>query len=503
MALGPRLDLRQTQSLVMTPQLQQAIKLLQFSSLELSAFIEQELERNPLLEREEADGPAEPPGEPAGDAADLPLLDSARTEPSIVDEIPATGGAAEAMDVDVDNLFTNDSAADAVGLEGYGSWGAGGRADFEEDESGLDHLAAGELGLHDHLVAQINVDLTDPGDRLIALHLIELLDEAGYLVGDLAELAGRLGCPLERVERVLARAQAFDPVGLFARSLKECLALQLAERNRLDPAMAALLDHLDLLARRDLPGLMRVCGVDGEDLTEMIAEIKALDPKPALRFDRTMAPVVVPDVLMRRAQDGGWLVELNPDTLPRVLVNTRYYATVTGSARSKDDKSYLSERFQSANWLVKSLHQRATTILKVATELVRQQEGFFRHGISHLRPLVLRDIAGAIAMHESTVSRVTSNKYIATPRGIYEMKYFFTQAIGSADGGDAHSAEAVRHRIKTLIDAEGKDVLSDERIVEILKAESIDIARRTVAKYREAMNIASSVQRRREKSLGL
>lgn len=503
MALGPRLDLRQTQSLVMTPQLQQAIKLLQFSSLELSAFIEQELERNPLLEREESDGPTEPPGEPAGDAADLPLLDSARTEPSIVDEIPATGGGAEAMDVDVDNLFTNDSAADAVGLEGYGSWGAGGRADFEEDESGLDHLAAGELGLHDHLVAQINVDLTDPGDRLIALHLIELLDESGYLVGDLGELAERLGCPLQRVERVLARVQAFDPVGLFARSLRECLALQLAERNRLDPAMAALLDHLDLLARRDLPGLMRVCGVDGEDLTEMIAEIKALDPKPALRFDRTMAPVVVPDVLMRRAQDGGWLVELNPDTLPRVLVNTRYYATVSGSARSKDDKSYLSERFQSANWLVKSLHQRATTILKVATELVRQQEGFFRHGISHLRPLVLRDIAGAIAMHESTVSRVTSNKYIATPRGIYEMKYFFTQAIGSADGGDAHSAEAVRHRIKTLIDAEGKDVLSDERIVEILKAESIDIARRTVAKYREAMNIASSVQRRREKSLGL
>jgi len=502
MTLGPRLDLRQTQSLVMTPQLQQAIKLLQFSSFELSAFIEQELERNPLLEREEADGPSEPSGEPPADAGDLPLLDSAPAEPSLVDDIP-NAAPAEAMDVDVDNLFTNDSAADAVGLEGYNTWGPGGRADFAEDESGLDYLAAGEISLQDHLVAQVNVDLPDPGDRLIALHLIEMLDEAGYLSGDLADLAARLGCAPDRVERVLARVQGFDPVGLFARSLRECLALQLAERDRLDPAMAALLDHLDLLARRDLPGLMRVCGVDSEDLAEMIAEIKALDPKPALRFDHSVAPVVIPDVLMRRAQDGGWLIELNPDTLPRVLVNTRYYATVAGSARSKDDKTYLSEHFQSANWLVKSLHQRATTILKVATELVRQQDGFFRHGISGLRPLVLRDIAGAIAMHESTVSRVTSNKYIATPRGIYEMKYFFTQAIGSADGGDAHSAETVRHRIKALIDAEGKDVLSDERIVEILKAESIDIARRTVAKYREAMNIASSVQRRREKSMGM
>jgi len=503
MALSPRLDLRQTQSLVMTPQLQQAIKLLQFSTIELSAFIEQELERNPLLEREEADGPFDVTTEPVVDAADPPLLDSLPLEPPLVDEIPAAGGAGEAMDVDVDNLFTNDSAVDAVGLDGQGSWGSGGRSDFEEDESSLDHLAAGEIGLYEHLVSQINVDLTDPGDRIIALHLIEMLDEAGYLIGDLGELATRLGCPLSRVERVLTRVQGFDPAGLFARSLRECLALQLVERNRLDPAMVALLDHLEWLGRRDLPGLMRVCGVDSEDLADMIAEIKALDPKPALRFDRTMSPVVIPDVLMRRAQDGGWLIELNPETLPRVLVNTRYYATISGSTRNKDDKSYLTERFQSANWLVKSLHQRATTILKVATELVHQQEGFFRHGISALRPLVLRDIAGAIAMHESTVSRVTSNKYIATPRGIYEMKYFFTQAINSADGGDAHSAESVRHRIKVLIDAEGRDVLSDERIVEILKAESIDIARRTVAKYREAMNIASSVQRRREKSLGM
>ncbi|CAA7613075.1 RNA polymerase sigma-54 factor [Candidatus Terasakiella magnetica] len=501
MALGPRLDIRQSQSLVMTPQLQQAIKLLQLSNMDLTTFIDQELERNPLLEREDTERGAERT-EPAADASDLPVLDSIPPEAPMLDGMNA-GSVEDGMDVDYDNTFNNDSAADCIDGEAFGQWSSksGGSHSFDDGENSLDHVAAGEISLRDHLTAQINVDVQDPGDRLIGLHLIEMLDEAGYLIGDLAELAERLGCPSERVERVLKTVQGFDPVGVFARSLKECLGLQLAERNRLDPAMQTLLDNLEMLARRDLNGLMKVCGVDAEDMTEMIAEIKQLDPKPALAFDHVVAQAVTPDVLMRRAQDGSWLVELNSDTLPRVLVNARYYAKVAGAARSKDDKTYISERFQSANWLVKSLHQRATTILKVATELVRQQDAFFRLGVQHLRPLVLRDIATAISMHESTVSRVTSNKYIATPRGIYELKYFFTQAINSADGGESHSAESVRYRIKALIEAEGKAVLSDDRIVEILKAEGIDIARRTVAKYREAMNIASSVQRRREKSL--
>ncbi|CAA7624641.1 RNA polymerase factor sigma-54 [Magnetospirillum sp. UT-4] len=497
MALTPRLDLRQSQSLVMTPQLQQAIKLLQLSNLELTAFVEQELERNPLLESEDGDraDPADQPEQPetrADAGADEPILDG-------------PGTADDAMDVDYDNLYNNDSAADGIGGEAFADWsrGGGGRHDFEDGDANLEQTLADGATLRDHLLSQLNMDIHDPADRLIGLHLIEMLDESGYLIGDLAEVAAKLGCDLGRVEGVLARVQRFDPSGVFARSLKECLALQLAERDRLDPAMAALLDNLEILARRDLPGLMKVCGVDAEDLSEMISEIRALDPKPALRFDHAVAQPITPDVLMRRASDGGWLVELNSDTLPRVLVNSRYYAKVSGVARNKDEKSYLSERYQSANWLVKSLHQRATTILKVATELVRQQDAFFRHGVQHLKPLVLRDIAAAIGMHESTVSRVTSNKYLATPRGIYELKYFFTQAIGSNDGGDAHSAEAVRHRIKALIDAEGRDILSDDRIVELLKGEGIDIARRTVAKYREGMNIASSVQRRREKSLGV
>ncbi len=504
MAIGPRLDIRQTQSLVMTPQLQQAIKLLQLSNFELAAFIDQELERNPLLEREEGERGPEPT-EPKVDTADLAVLDSAPAEAPLLDGM--NGGSAEdGMDVDYDNTFNNDSASDAVQDESLGQWGnmgSGGGSGFDDAESNLEQMVAGDISLRDHLAAQVNMDILVPADRLIALHLIEMLDEAGYLIGDLDELAEKLGCSREHVEVVLKRVQGFDPVGVFARTLKECLGLQLAEKNRLDPAMQALLDNLELLARRDLPGLMRVCGVDAEDMAEMIGEIKALDPKPALAFDHIVAQPVTPDVLMRRTQDGAWVVELNSDTLPRVLVNTRYYSKIAGSARSKDDKTYISERFQSANWLVKSLHQRATTILKVATEIVRQQDAFFRLGVQHLRPLVLRDIATAISMHESTVSRVTSNKYIATPRGIYELKYFFTQAIGSADGGDAHSAEAVRHRIKVLIDSEGKSVLSDDSIVDALKAEGIDIARRTVAKYREAMNIGSSVQRRREKSLGM
>jgi RNA polymerase sigma-54 factor len=295
-----------------------------------------------------------------------------------------------------------------------------------------------------------------------------------------------------------------DPSGIFARSLGECLALQLREKNRLDPAMQALLDNLPLLAARNQAALLKVCGVDLEDLTEMVAEVRALNPKPALAFDQEPVQTVVPDILMRIDNAGGWIVELNTDTLPRVLVNQRYYSRLGGSCKTKQDKEYIQEKFQSASWLVKSLHQRATTILKVATEIVRQQDAFFRHGLEFLRPLILRDIAEAIGMHESTVSRVTTNKFMATPRGLYELKYFFTSAIQGADGQAAHSAESVRYRIKALIDAEtAEEVLSDDRIVEILRDGGVDIARRTVAKYREAMKIPSSVQRRREKSLGL
>ena len=490
MAVTPRLELRQSQTLVMTPQLQQAIKLLQLSNLELATYVDQELVDNPLLERDEDDGE-----EVEGDA--LAAVDLA-----VGNEAQAP--ADDSLDIDYDNLWNSDSPVDIGGTgpgdSAFADWGTRGGS-FEGPAGDLEQTLSNQESLRDHLVNQLNMEVRDPTDRLIGLQLIDMLDEAGYLSGHLEDVADTFGCTVERVEDTLHALQQFDPPGIFARHLGECLALQLRDRNRLDPAMQALLDNLDLLARRDIPALLGACGVDAEDLIDMVAEIRSLDPKPALALDHTVAQPVTPDILMRPRPGGGWIIELNNDTLPRVLVNTHYYAEVSRGMRGKEDRQYINECFQSATWLVKSLHQRANTILKVATEIVRQQDGFFANGVHHLRPLVLRDIANVIDMHESTVSRVTSNKYLATPRGIFELKYFFTPAIGSSAGGASHSAESVRHHIKALIDDEtAKDVLSDDRIVDILRGEGIDIARRTVAKYREAMRIPSSVQRRRQKS---
>ena len=500
MALTPRLELRQSQSLVMTPQLQQAIKLLQFSNLELAEYVEQELEKNPMLERDEEDhrdrddGPAESADPPpsADETESLESIDFDAIQPAEIED--------DARDVDYDNLYSDDGSADG-GLVApqFADAGLGGGG-FDTLAPDLEETLSQKASLRDHLNGQLTMELDDPVDRLIGFHLIDMLDEAGYISGELETVAEILDCTVDRVEATLAKVQQFDPPGIFARSLSECLSLQLADKDRLDPCMKAFLDNLELLGKRDIKGLAKACGVDAEDVADMIDEIKALDPKPALAFDHSIAQPITPDVLMRPAPGGGWIIELNTDSLPKVLVNNHYYAHVSSQTRSKKEKQYITEQFQSANWLVKSLHQRATTILKVASELVQQQSAFFAKGVQHLIPLVLRDIAEAIEMHESTVSRVTSNKYMATPRGIYELKYFFTPAIATTGGG-VLSSESVRHRIKALIDEEEpKKILSDDKIVENLKSEGIEIARRTVAKYRESMRIPSSVQRRRDKS---
>ncbi|MDA1090912.1 MAG: RNA polymerase factor sigma-54 [Proteobacteria bacterium] len=508
MALTPRLDLRHSQSLVMTPQLQQAIKLLQFSNLELSEFIEDELEKNPMLERDEGNerdgeggedsGPADSEGSDAQDdgAAALEAIDFDAPQHAEIED--------DARDVDYDNAYSDEGSADGGdGLApntSYADAGAGAGGSFNELTQNLEETISERPSLRDHLNGQLSMELIDPVDRLIGLHLIDLLDESGYLSGDLETVAEVLDCGVERVEATLAKVQQFDPPGIFARDLAECLGLQLSDKGRLDPCMQVFLKHLDLVAKRDFSGLAKACGTDAEDIIDMVAEIKMLDPKPALAFDHSITQPITPDVLMRPASGGGWIIELNSESLPKVLVNNHYYTKVCGQTRSKKEKQYITEQFHSANWLVKSLHQRATTILKVASELVVQQDAFFAKGVQYLKPLVLRDIAEAIEMHESTVSRVTSNKYMATPRGIYELKYFFTPAI-AATGGGVHSAESVRHRIKALIDAEdAKKIRSDDKLVEILKCEGIEIARRTVAKYRESMHIQSSVQRRRDKS---
>jgi RNA polymerase sigma-54 factor len=511
MALSQRLDLRHTQTLVMTPQLQQAIKLLQLSNVELGEYVDREIERNPLLDRDDGEPREGSGGEgeerASADDRPAPSADVTGTDRLTSGEHYADGGDAP-LDTDYENVWTNDTQNDGVEAEKssdgvHTDWSVGGGRGFDgEDDLTLEHTLSGHASLREHLLEQVNVELADPADRLIGTQLIEWLDEAGYLAADLDQLAGQLGCGRNKVEAVLARLQRFDPAGIFARDLKECLALQLRERDRLDPAMQALLDNLALLGQRDFSALLDLCGVDMDDLADMIAEIKALNPKPALSFDHEVAQTVTPDVIMRPQNGGGWIVELNSDTLPRVLVNHRYYSQVSTAVRNKGEKDYIAECFATANWLAKSLHQRATTILKVATELVRQQDAFFAHGVQHLKPLILRDIAEAIGMHESTISRVTSNKFISTPRGVFELKYFFTASIQGANGAAAHSAEAVRFRIKTLIDREPPDaILSDDRIVEILRADGVDIARRTVAKYREALRIPSSVQRRRAKSM--
>lgn len=481
MGLGLRLEMRQSQQLVMTPQLQQAIRLLQMSNLELCDFVDQEVQQNPLLEIDEGGSRA---AAPAPDA-DAPLDQRVTAEGD-------PGLAAETFDTGAENLYDPEP----------GTWsgvGAGGSAGFDGGEDDLDQRLGEVPSLRDHLLGQLG---QGPEPReVVARHLVDELDEHGFLRSDPAEIALSLGCAVALVEQALARVQACEPTGVGARNLAECLALQLAEADRLDPAMRALIDHLDLLPRGELRRLRLICGVDEDDFAAMLGELRALDPRPCARFATERAETLIPDVFLRRAPWGGWQIELNTETLPRVLVTNRYQAAL--GAGDEGARAYLAEARANASWLVKSLDQRARTILKVATEVVRQQERFFDIGIAGLKPLNLRMVAEAVGMHESTASRVTSNKYIATPRGIFELKFFFTNAIGGdGEDGSGVSASTVRHRIKCMIEAEGPDdVLSDDTIVDILRAEGIDIARRTVAKYRKGLGIPSSVDRRRQKTI--
>lgn len=505
MALTTRLEFRQSQALVMTPQLMQAIKLLQLSNLDLLTYVEEELEKNPLLERAvEDDGPTLP-AEPEGGAEPSSGVDG--SSEWMGETLSVSRNAMEdELGTRLDNVFPEDggtaisSARNDDATAAHSEWASVGSGGREDGDYNLEAFVSAERTLADHLAEQLSLAISDPVRRMIGQHLIDMVDEAGYLSGDLEGVAEKLGADIGEVEAVLGILQNFEPAGVCARNLTECLAIQLKDRNRYDPAMAALLGRLDLLAKRDFAALKRICAVSDEDIADMVAEIKRLNPKPGLAYGSTSVQPIVPDVFVRAAPDGSFAVELNSDTLPRILLNQTYHARVSKNAANPTDKSYLAEKLQSATWLIRALDQRARTILKVSAEIVKQQDAFFVHGVQHLRPLNLKTVADAISMHESTVSRVTANKYMATSRGIFELKYFFTSAIAAANGGEAHSAEAVRHRIKNLIDAETpSQILSDDTIVEKLREAGIDIARRTVAKYREGMRIASSVQRRREK----
>lgn len=506
MALTHRLELRQSQSLVMTPQLQQAIKLLQLSNLELNEFVEGELERNPLLEaKDSSDGP----DADLDRGLDTPDHDIEPTTRAETDEWLSQSAdetkndPAATLDTRVDDVYPDIASADRSSFAdaGWTSVRQSKNNSFSDDVN-YENFVSSEVTLYDHLTEQLQLSHLEPAQKIIGTHLIDMVDEQGYLRGALESVAMQLGTSVETINAVLIEMQSFEPTGVFARDLSECMRLQLIEQNRFDPAMEALLANLNLLASHNFTGLKKICGVSDEDLGDMIAEIKMLNPKPGLKFGSVAVQPVIPDVFVRQKNDGTWLVELNNETLPKVLINNSYYTTVSHAAKSTKDKDYIHDCFQTANWLVKSLDQRARTILKVSEEIVRQQDGFFTHGVEQLRPLNLKAVADAIEMHESTVSRVTSNKYMGTSRGVFELKYFFTSAIASVGSEDMVSSEAVRHRIRNLIDAELVDqILSDDKIVSTLRLDGIDIARRTVAKYREAMGIPSSVQRRREKRM--
>ncbi len=499
MALAPRLDLRQSQSLVMTPQLQQAIKLLTLSNLELETFISDEIEKNPLLDTGEISTES---GE-AVEGENGPSEAAAQGSDEILSSGPAESESALDMQGDTDSFSNNslsesDGALDGqLGLNGSSS-GSGAGATGEAPD--FENMLVAEITLTDHLMDQAGAVLSGT-DLFVAQHIIDQIDECGYLQADLLELAQRLNVGLVDVERILGAVQTLDPVGVGARDLSECLALQAKDADRYDPAMACLIDNLDLLAKGALPQLKRICGVDDEDLMDMISELRNYDPKPGCKIGGGAVEAVVPDVFVAE-RAGRWIIEVNSATLPKLLVNRTYYSELKDGAQDKESKDWLNECLADANWLVKALDQRQRTIVKVATEIVKQQEEFFRKGVAHLRPLTLKNIAEQIEMHESTVSRVTSNKYLSCSRGTFELKYFFTSGIQSSTGGEAASAEAVKSHIKTLIDNEDpKKILSDDKLVALLKDQGFDIARRTVAKYREALGLGSSVQRRRQKAL--
>jgi RNA polymerase sigma-54 factor len=498
--LGAKLELRHTQSLVITPQLQQAIKLLQLSNLELQTFLEREIEQNPLIEWDERSGDDGARATGAnGEAAPEPQPVNGETHGE--DFGPSSQSAQDEPASDPFADFSDDPVSTAPAAYESLSMRTASHGFSEAGSARPEDYAAEQTTLRDHLRQQLHLSVAEPARRLIGDYLIDLIDEAGYLKGDCPEVAERLGASLETVEGVLTVLQSFEPAGVGARSLAECLAIQLKDLNRFDPAIEKLLANLELVAQRDHGKLRRLCEVDQEDLIDMIDEIRALNPKPGLKFGYGPVEAVVPDILVTRERDGTWKVQLNSDTLPRISVNHGFYAAAKRMARSDKDKHYLQGCISTANWLARSLDQRRRTMMKVAREIVRQQEAFLILGVRGLRPLGLKDVADRISMHESTVSRVTSNKYMQTPRGTFELKYFFTSAIASACSGDAHSSEAVKFRIKEMIDGESpRRILSDDKIVAMLRGEGIDIARRTVAKYREIMRIPSSVQRRRNKN---
>ncbi|MEO5340001.1 MAG: RNA polymerase factor sigma-54 [Magnetococcus sp. MYC-9] len=484
MALGLELKLRMGQQLVMTPQLQMAIKLLQMSSLELADYLQEELDKNPLLEREE-DRPDEDPGGVDGAVANAREVEGVGTDGA--DMEPMEGALSQELPVDAS---WSDIYGDSPGSHSSQSFdGTSG-----SEAPPLENTLVRSETLSDYLLWQLGISAVNERERLVGTAIIDAIDDNGYLTVDLGSVAEITRTTLEEVEDALLLVQSFEPAGVGARTLAECLLLQLKNRKQAHPPYTTLLDHLEDLARRDFRKLKRLLKVTDDELLDAVELIQSLNPKPGLAFGSDQTNYISPDVYVRKL-DGQWVVEVNTEAMPKLRVNREYDHALNGRL-SAQDKRFLVENARSAQWLIKSLEQRSSTIYRVAESIVRFQTNFLEYGREHLKPLILKDVADDIGVHESTASRVTSNKYIHTPRGIFELKFFFSSSLVSQTG-ENHSSEAVKFKIQKLVEGESVNrPYSDEKIAKLLKEQGIIVARRTVAKYRDILNIPSSSRRK-------
>ncbi|MGC6475677.1 MAG: RNA polymerase factor sigma-54 [Parvibaculales bacterium] len=496
MKLQTNLKTKQSQNLMMTPQMQQAIALLQFNNIELDKKITEEVEKNPLLERASADGVgAEIGRDGISPASGDENLDAAAGQNSGAQtDMGEQMQRGEMLGTGSDADYENRWDAEETGFVEAGQIDPG---------SLIEQIISEKPSLREHLRRQIEEEVINNTLKPVCLALVEWLDDEGYLRENDAEICKALGVKVDVFREALSLCQQLQPVGIFARSLTDCLSLQLRANQNWAPAYETLLANLDLIMRGELTKLMRLCDVRPQQLDKMIHDLRALDPHPARAFASDVLQARAPEVIVYEdaGEDTGYRIELNEETLPKIVVLNGYWEELAAKKMSKQDRKYLQDSYQNGQWLVRALTQRAASILQVAREIFRQQSAFLSDGIRGLKPMVMRDVADALDMHESTVSRVVANKLVQTPRGVFEMRYFFTNSIASTDGGTALSAEAVRERIRHLIETElemgRKKILSDEAISKILKSEGMDIARRTVAKYREAMHIPTSAERKR------